>query len=87
MTDNYSLASEPFECFLVFCVRFGSEARPGNGVNNIMGTRDERTQGFTLWVGKEMCGHWNITATLKSWKASLGIRDFCPLLGQINKLF
>lgn len=89
MTDNYSLASELFECFLVFCVRFGSEARLGNGVNSIMGTRGEGTQGFTLWVGKEMCGHWNFTATLKSRKASLGMGSdtFAHCLGKSTHCF
>lgn len=71
------------------CFLSALEVKQGHEMVSIAswGQGVEGTEGFTLWVGKEICGHWNFIARLKSWKASGGIRNFCPLLGQINKLF
>lgn len=76
-----TLASESLsasQCFVI-----GLEVKQGCEMVLIvsLGQGGQGTKGLTLWVGKGMQGHWNIIARLKSWTASLRLRNFCPLLG------
>lgn len=81
MTDNCSLASEPLSASQCFVADLG--VKQGCEMVSVAswGQGGQGTKGLALWVGKGLQGRWNVIARLKSWKASLKVRNFCPLFG------